>query len=148
MNDERGDGAVELIPCVIGLSIPWPTNAMLWAIFTLAHFKPFSISTDLLTADKDLIACQAACSFCPRSLKVMKDWEAIHECEDVHDTERLCKHAQLTAKSNAMTASVAMAVDDDKLDFAFPKNSTCHSESDFRVQQAVLELQQSGWFDQ
>jgi len=79
MNDKRGDGAVELVPRVVGLSIPQPTNAMLWAIFTLAHFKPFGISTDLLTTDEDPIACQAAFSFCLRSLKVMKDWEAIHE---------------------------------------------------------------------
>jgi hypothetical protein len=84
-NLERGDSAVEHVHRVIGMSIPWPTNASLWAIFTLAHFKPFSVSMDLFGINEDPIACHVQFDFCSRSREVMKNWEAVHECKDEHD---------------------------------------------------------------
>lgn len=146
-NDERGDRAVERVPRVIGMTIPRPTNVKLWAIFALAHFKAFSVSTDLLGVDEDPLVSYARFAFCSRSLEVMKNWEAVYECEDERDADRLRKRAQLTSASKALTASIAMGADDVDLDFEFQQKSTHRSESDFRVQQAVLELQQSGWFD-
>jgi len=147
-NLERGDGAVEHVPRVIGMSIPWPTNASLWAIFTLAHFKPFSISMDLFGINKDPITCHIQFDFCSRSHEVMKNWEAVHECEDERDADRLRKQVQLTTKSKALTASMGMGANEDDLDFTFPSDLSLRSENNFCAQQAILELQQSGWLDQ
>ena len=41
-----------------------------------------------------------------RSLSVMKNWEATHECEDKRDEERLRKKAAITSESSEMTKSV------------------------------------------
>jgi hypothetical protein len=30
-------------------------------------------------------------SFSPRNLAIMQHWEAVHECEDEQDAERLCR---------------------------------------------------------
>jgi hypothetical protein len=146
-NDERGDEGVEHVPCVIGMSIPCLTNVRLWAIFALAHFKAFDVSTELLGVDKDPIKSYAQFAFCSRSLRVMKNWEAVYECKDEHDADRLRKCAQLTSKSKALTASVTKGADDEELDFALQPKSTHHSKRDFRIQQAVLELQQAGWLE-
>ncbi|KAG1901582.1 uncharacterized protein F5891DRAFT_1187439 [Suillus fuscotomentosus] len=138
-NEERGEGNSELVPHVVGISIPRPMNARLWALFVLAHFKPFSVSTDLLGSAEDPVTCFEKSKLCPASLQVLSNWEAVHECEDERDTERLQKHAQLTAENKAFTASMAIEGDDDELDFTVPLQSR-HSESDFWVQQMVLEL--------
>ena len=37
----------------------------------------------------------------------MNNWEAVHECQDEQDAERLQKWAQMTAESLAMTQSLA-----------------------------------------
>jgi hypothetical protein len=120
---------------------------MLWALFTLAHFKPFSVSCELLGINEDPVKTYAMFAFTLRSLEVLKNWEAIHECKDKHDADRLHKCSQLIAESKALTASVAMGPEDNKIDFACPLNTSKSSEADFRIHQAVLELQQSGWFD-
>jgi hypothetical protein len=146
-NDEHGDKGVEHVPRVIGMSIPRLTNARLWAIFALAHFKAFDVSTELLGVDEDLIESYARFAFCSRSLRVMKNWEAVYECEDERDADRLRKRAQLTSENKALTASITKGADDEELDFALQPKSTHHSERDFRIQQAVLELQQAGWLE-
>ncbi|KAG2739415.1 hypothetical protein P692DRAFT_20695710, partial [Suillus brevipes Sb2] len=112
------------------------------------HFKPFSVSIDLLGINEDPIASHEHFPFCPRSREVMSNWEAVHECEDERDADRLRKRVQLTAKNKALTASIGVGPEEDEIDFAFPSHSSLRSETDFRAQQAVLELQQSGWFEQ
>lgn len=82
MNAERGDGAHELVPRIIGMSIPHRTNLRMWAIFALSHFKPFSICTELLAQDEDPIVACTAYEFLAGSSNVMTNWEAIHECKD------------------------------------------------------------------
>ena len=42
-NEERGEGHHELVPRIVGMSIPRETLAI-WPLFALAHFKPFSIT--------------------------------------------------------------------------------------------------------
>lgn len=144
-NEERGDGECEHVPCVIGMSIPQPTNARLWAIFVLAYFKPFGVSNDLLAVEEDPVACYESFKLTPRNLEILKNWEAVHECEDKRDAERLHKRAQLTAESKALTASFTMPGDDNKINFAVSLHTPRQTETDSCINQAVLNLHQSRW---
>ncbi|KAG1894487.1 uncharacterized protein F5891DRAFT_922037, partial [Suillus fuscotomentosus] len=74
-----------LVPRVVGMSIPRATDAKLWALFTLAHFKPFSALSPLLHKGENVIEVFRTYSFSPRSRTVMTNWEAVHECEDERD---------------------------------------------------------------
>jgi hypothetical protein len=147
INEEQGNNNAEHVPHVVGMCIPQASNLMLWALFALTHFKPFSVSCELLGINEDPVKTYAMFAFTPKGLEVLKNWEAVHECEDECDADRLHKHSQLMAESKALTASIAMGLEDDKIDFACPLNTSKRSEADFHIHQAVLELQQSGWFN-
>ncbi|KAG1781435.1 hypothetical protein EV702DRAFT_1244556 [Suillus placidus] len=146
-NEARGDGDAEIVPRIIGMSIPHKTNVKLWAIFCLAHFKLFSILRALIAEAADPVEVYERWPFGSRSVDIMANWEAVHKCEDERDADRLRKHAQLTTESKALTSSVGLGAEDNELDFCEPAIPSRQAESDFRVQQAVLELQQAGWFD-
>ena len=51
-----GDGKNEYVPRIVGCSIPRKTNADAWALFALAHFKPFSASIPVIKPGDDLTA--------------------------------------------------------------------------------------------
>ncbi|KAG1816968.1 hypothetical protein DFJ58DRAFT_633052, partial [Suillus subalutaceus] len=75
----------ELVPRVVGMSIPRATDAKLWALFTLAHFKPFSAVSPLLRKGEDATDAFRTYIFSTRSRTIMSNWEAVHECEDERD---------------------------------------------------------------
>lgn len=46
-NEDRGEMRRELVPRVVGMSIPRSSHEQAWALFTLLHFKPFSCDDPL-----------------------------------------------------------------------------------------------------
>jgi hypothetical protein len=66
-NEECGDGYKELVPRVIGMSIPRSSDMKAWSIFALAHFKPFSISNRLFGEHESAIEAFQAYDFSPWS---------------------------------------------------------------------------------
>lgn len=81
----------ELVPLVIGMSIPLSNNKRAWALFALSHFKPFSCDIPLFNRDEDPEDVFNAYAFSDYSQSIMINWEAIHECEDEWDADRLRK---------------------------------------------------------
>ena len=83
---------VERIPRVIGRSIPRRTqDEKYYATFMLAHFVPFSDVAPLQLIGNDIVRTFDKTEFSGRSKDVIKNWDAIHECEDEREAERLKK---------------------------------------------------------
>jgi len=123
-NTECGHNRSELVPCVVGMSIPRSSNKKMWALFALAHFKPFGVDVPLLHPGEELLAACDKYPFSLRAREIMVNWEAVHECEDERDTERLRKRAQLSAELKVLTSSMALNIEDDEIDFTLPSNSS------------------------
>ena len=125
------------------MSIPRETSAI-WPLFALAHFKPFSITRPLTPDGKSYEDVFQTYSFSDRSLEIIKNWNAIYECEDERDAERLRKRTVVTRESATMSASVGLPeIDVENVENTSSENTS--SEKNFRIQQAVLAMQQSNW---
>jgi hypothetical protein len=127
------------------MSIPHAMDAKLWSLFTLAHFKPFSAASPLLSEDEDAIEVFRTYVFSPCSRTIMSNWEAVHECEDERDADRLKKQAKATAESKALSLSLGVMGDNDEIELNSEQNHPWRCEEDFHIQQVVLLLQQSRW---
>ncbi|KAG1734452.1 uncharacterized protein EDB91DRAFT_1250974 [Suillus paluster] len=145
-NEQRGDGYQEFIPRVVGCSIPRRSDATAWALFALAHFKPFSVIVPLLSGMESVISTFQKYSFSGRSRQVMNNWEAIHECEDERDADRLHKKASMTAESKALSTSLGLAsLTDDDVEIDMSRMPSHRAEEDFAISQTVLLMQQCQW---
>jgi hypothetical protein len=78
-----------VVPVFIGCSFPRAQDKHMYAAFSLAHLKPFSIVHPLLADDESYEQCYSSYQFTPFSNQIMLNWEAIHECEDARDAERI-----------------------------------------------------------
>jgi hypothetical protein len=78
------------IPRVIGTSIPWHDSPQ-YNLFMLAHFKPFSKESPLWNKEIGVNETFKCFHFSTTAQQIMHNWEAIHECEDERDAERLRK---------------------------------------------------------
>lgn len=59
--------------------------------FMLMHFKPFNLDRLLLTSLISVHDKFITYDFSPCARTCMSNWEALHECEDKRDTERMKK---------------------------------------------------------
>ena len=82
-----GNSKNEYVPRIVGCSIPRKTNTDAWALFALAHFKPFSASIPVIEPGDDLMAIFNNHPFSEHAKKILQNWDAIHECEDERDAE-------------------------------------------------------------
>ena len=115
-----------------------------WPLFALAHFKPFGVSQPLIPERDTYEHVFMTYEFSPFACKIMKNWHAIHECEDEHNVEHLQKHAAETKESSAFIASIAfLELNENGIDIAPSQKSI--SEQDLKVQQIVLAMYQSNW---
>ena len=137
-NKIRGKGHHQLVPRVVGMSIPRETSTE-WPFFVLSHFKPFGIENPLIPSGETPNTIFNTYDFFFNAMTVMKNWNAIYECEDERDAERLQKHASETQKSSTVTNSMAFL--GENIECAISKKS--HSEQDFKMQQMILTMQQS-----
>ena len=144
-NDLRGDGGTHLVPRIVGSFIPREKAGDKWALFTLAHFKPFSNAIPIVEPGMTLDQAYKNFEFSPRSRFVMNNWETVHECQDERDAEWLHKRAALTSQSLAMTQalSTALPTDPDDIDVAAPMKQS--AKNDFKTLQIVQVLEQSQW---
>jgi len=79
----------------------------------LAHFKPFSYVNPCINNCKTMEETYLKYCFDPFSCEIMANWEAVHECEDVRDAERINKIAQMTKESHIMKQTLYSVLDDD-----------------------------------
>ena len=140
-NVELGHGSQILVPHVVGLSIPRPQHSS-FHLFMLAHFKPFSSDFPLIEKNKTVQSTFNDFSFSEKSKLIMKNWEAIYECEDERDADRLCKRAALAKESQALTRSMAFENGDDLIDVSSEQMT---AKKDFEVNSILLKLLESNW---
>ena len=138
-----GDGINEYVPRIVGCSIPRKTNGDAWALFALAHFKPFTASIPVLCPEDDIMAIFNTYSFSEHASKVIQNWDATHECEDERDAEHLRKQAQLTANGVNKVSIPNTRNDDNDNDIAL--GSTRNARQNFKINQYILLLQQANW---
>jgi hypothetical protein len=142
-NESHSEGTHEYVPRVVGMSIPHCMNLALWALFALAHFKPFSSTHPLILPGSSVVDVFNTYSFSPRNLAIMQHWEAVHECEDERDAECLRRRAQLTTMKRHPPISPPEIDNDDYVPRITP---LCRSTAEeFKVNQFVLLLKQSCW---
>ncbi|KAF6743597.1 hypothetical protein DFP72DRAFT_827521 [Ephemerocybe angulata] len=97
-DEDSGDIKNEYVPKIIGMSIP-RASSDIWPWFTLVHFKPFSISKPLIIPGQSIESVYDGFQFTERQNAIMQNWEAIYECEDERDADRLRKQAsQMTGQ--------------------------------------------------
>ncbi|KAG2746803.1 hypothetical protein P692DRAFT_20738713, partial [Suillus brevipes Sb2] len=128
------------------MSIPRSTNSKLWALFALAHFKPFSNTVPLVPDGTTVEHLYETYSFSQRSKSIMQHWEAVHECEDERDADRLRKQARLTGPKTKSTAQ-PHGDDADEIICGMPDSAARRSCEQFRISQTVLLLTQARWLN-
>src|SRR5260370_27570072 len=91
----------EVVPRVVGTSIPCRhSDPESYFLFMLAHFYPFSSDHDINFECGNLESIFDTISFSLLSKKVMQNWEAVHECEDAREKERIRKQGSSQKKSS------------------------------------------------
>ncbi len=86
---------------MVGTSIPHlESDSDSYFLFMLAHFSPFSADHDINFEGGNLEAIFDANDFSLLSKNVMLNWEAVHECEDAREKERIRKQGSSHKKSS------------------------------------------------
>ena len=101
----RGEGTNLLIPRVVGMSIPRKSDKI-YHVFALAHFMPFDIDNPLIHPGQTAMEVFNSGEFSHRHLQILDNWEAIHECQDERDAERMRKRTEQARESRAMTRAL------------------------------------------
>lgn len=85
-NEVRGEGSEILVPRVMGMS--------------------FDIDNPLLRSGQNVDDAYEGVNFTDRHQQILNNWEAIHECQDERDAERMRKRAEQSQESRAMTRAL------------------------------------------
>lgn len=91
----------ELVPRIVGMNIPRRCEGKdneKYCMFMLSLFKPFSITEELKPATMTWQAAFDAYAFQPYALRVMANWRAVDECEDVRDAEQLKRRDEMMSQ--------------------------------------------------
>jgi hypothetical protein len=145
-NDNSIDHQSELVPRFTGCTIPHPNTGLTYAIFVLAHFKPFSASNPLLHTGETFQQVFQTYTLSERAKIAISQWDATNECKDARDAERMRRKAHKTRQSNSLTESLFSS----EHDIPFVESSLTPymtSAVDFDINQHLLTLQQSNWLN-
>jgi len=132
---------VEFYPMPIGTVFPRRSRTQQYMLFTLAHFKPFNLNSPLLSPGQTIEEAFDSFCFSAKAMQVLENWEALYECEDERDAERLRKQEQKSSTlprtdhddSNVMDESHYAEVNLAGVDPQFAD--------------LWLQLDSAGWFD-
>jgi hypothetical protein len=133
-----------LVPAVIGMSVPCLTSPI-YKLFILSHFKLFHNDIPLFASTETIEDLYSSYPFSPYALQVMKNWEAINECEDERDAEQLKKREALTRESQALTKFITANFDNELAELNLHDLNS--AKKDFQVNCELLKLIQSKWLD-
>src|SRR5260370_5194980 len=83
--------------------MPWyDSEPESYFLFMLAYFSPFSADHDINFEGGNLEDIFDTKIFSLLSINVMQNWEAVHECEDAREKERICKQGSSQKKSSQL----------------------------------------------
>ncbi|KAF8426438.1 hypothetical protein L210DRAFT_869166, partial [Boletus edulis BED1] len=129
------------------MSIPRSTHPKAWALFTLTHFKPFSCDVPLFIKGDDPEIVFKSYNFSDASRAIMHNWEAVHECEDERDADRLRKQTQRTTGNKpADNLPGPLISEEDELDILGERSKRrSHNRENFILNQAILLFKEAKW---
>jgi len=81
-------------------------------MFALVHFIPFDINNPLLCPGQTAMDVFNSSEFSPAHLQILNNWEAIHECQDERDMERMWKRTEQARESHVMTRALHGSIED------------------------------------
>jgi gas vesicle protein len=114
----------------------------------LAHFKPFSKESPLWNKEIGVNETFKHFHFSTTAQQIMHNWEAIHECEDERDAERLRKRTACLQESSTLTNSlISNNVDDHSI--TFHDVAMCEKRNlkkDIEINTTLFKLASSNWF--
>jgi hypothetical protein len=108
----RGEGTNLLVPRAVGMSIPRKSDKI-YDMFALAHFVPFDIDHPLLHPGQTATEVFNSNEISSRHLQILDNWEAIHECQDERDAERIRKRTEQARESRAMTRALHGSIEEE-----------------------------------
>ncbi len=95
------------MPKTIGTSVPRPElNMEKYCLYILAHFHPFSATNPINFSDLSIKDVFSNTVFDSESKRIMKNWNAIHECEDEREKERMRKQSSSHQKTKTHAKNV------------------------------------------
>lgn len=146
-NLARGDRSPELVPRIIGMSIPRESSD-LWSLFALIHFKPFGVNHPLFVPGESATEVFSRYNFSSNAARILKNWNAIYECEDERDAERLRKVNTMTKESQLMTQTLAKCntINNDEDTIVTQQDLQLLPEQQMRTWHTINILQEAGWF--
>ena len=135
------------IPRIIGMSVP-RLGDKLHALFMLAHFKPFDVDSPLWNAKIGIENTYKQFKFSNRALEIMRNWDAIHECEDQCDADRLKKRVSHLQEATEITKSVMYSDshNDTSVLLSTDKVDRRQLQKDIELNSVLYKLQTSNWF--
>jgi hypothetical protein len=143
-NTSIGHGHRELVPRVMGTNIPRESSPE-WFLFSLIHFKPFGLTNPLLERDDTVEDVFHSHEFANVALKVMNNWNAVHEYEDERDAEHLKKHSA-TTKASKVLANMFLPNNTEDEEICMLGIGGTKPELEFQMWNIISLLQESSWF--
>ena len=147
VNDSLGNGRVEVVPRIIGMSIPRESAGDEYFIFMLAHFKPFSATVPLFPEAAVPQVEFESFQFAGKHKQIIQNWNDMYECEDERDAERMRKKAQAMQESQELTKSInqSSSRDEIEIDISTDSDGTQYDKRDFRLQQDMIPYKTGKW---
>lgn len=142
VNISRGDGLQIRIPRVIGANVPRKTSDT-YKLFMLAHFKPFSRSNPLIKEGENVVTEFSTFTFSGGGMRIMDNWEAMHECEDERDAERIRKQTKVQKDTSYGMGLEPYTLDDDNSISFTSANETANS---YDTSELMLKLVGCNYF--
>lgn len=140
--DGHGSDALTTVPSIMGTKVPRKSTSSVYKLFCLAHFKPFGIGLPLI-ADRNAISDEfERWEFSPFAQRVMSNWEALYDCKDERDADRL---KNMSAKgSSTRDVSFGSNLETDDTAFAVDSGDVRFNAESFNLWSA---LDNGGWFN-
>jgi hypothetical protein len=115
-------------------------------IIALAHFKPFSVNQLLLAEGESFDEVFAQFEFSMFNTRILENWEALHECEDERDAERMKKQLSAQKAAKALTHSMKTIDSTDLLEIDETSSAGNTGQTvDPKVQSLLQSLVVSEW---
>jgi len=116
-----------------------------YQIFALAHFIPFDVENSLLRPGQTVGDIFDDACFTGEHLQVLNNWEAIHECQDERDVERMHKRAEKSRESRAMTRALHGSIETEHETDVGSEGAKWSKVRDIRGEVLTDLMRQCGW---
>jgi len=114
INPEVSRPHKDVVPRAVGCSIPRrQQDDSYFAMFMMAHFHPFSCRNPIQLSGQSVVDLFDSLDLSPRSRNVIRNWDAIHECEDQRDAERLRKQQTKIKKTTEYSKALRSQIPTD-----------------------------------